>query len=159
MILVLLGTQNNSFSRLLQKIDTLIESDSIKDKVIVQAGHTTFTSTNMEIFDFIPKDKMDNLILEADLIITHGGVGSIIKSIKLGKKVIAIPRLKEYGEHVNNHQIQIIKNFDTKEYIKGVFDLENLKNIIENINNFSPTPFVNQSSNIIKIVEKYIDNN
>ena len=159
MILVLLGTQNNSFSRLLSKINSLIETGFIKDKVIVQAGHTNFTSSNMEIFDFIPKDKMDELILEADLIITHGGVGSIVKGIKLNKKVIAVPRLQEYGEHVNNHQIQIIENFDSNGYIKGVFDLEDLGNIIENIEHFSPTPFINQNSNIIKIVENYINNN
>lgn len=159
MILVLLGTQNNSFSRLLLKIDSLIKNGSIKDKVIVQAGHTKFNSENMEIFDFIPKDKMDTLISEADLIITHGGVGSIIKGIKLEKKVIAVPRLKEYGEHVNNHQIQIIENFDYEGYIKGVFDLENLKNVIENIEQFLPTPFNNQNSKIIEIIENYIDNN
>lgn len=159
MILVLLGTQNNSFSRLLSKIDSLIENGSINDEVIVQAGHTSFNSANMKIFDFIPKDEMDTLISEANLIITHGGVGSIIKGIKLGKKVIAVPRLKEYGEHVNNHQIQIIENFDYNGYIKGVFDLEDFEKTIKNIHLFSPTPFVAQSSNIIKIVENYIDNN
>lgn len=159
MILVLLGTQNNSFLRLLSKIDSLIKNGSIKDKVIVQSGHTKFNSTNMEIFDFIPKEKIDTLILESDLIITHGGVGSIIKGIKLGKKIIAVPRLKEYGEHVNNHQIQIIENFDANGYIKGVFDLEKLKDVIENIEQFIPTPFSNQNSKIIEIVENYIDNN
>ena len=159
MILVLLGTQNNSFSRLLSKIEASIKNGSINDKVIVQAGYTKFNSEEMEIFDFIPKDKMDTLISEADLIITHGGVGSIIKAIKLGKKVIAVPRLKEYGEHVNNHQIQIIENFDYEGYIKGVFDLKDFEKTIKNINCFSPTPFVSQVSNIIKIIENYIDNN
>ena len=113
----------------------------------------------MKIFDFIPMKKFDKFLKESDLIITHGGVGSIIKGIKLGKKVIAVPRLKEYGEHVNNHQIQIIENFDYEKYIKGVFDLENLKNVIENIEQFLPTPFNNQNSKIIEIIENYIDNN
>lgn len=159
MILVLLGTQNNSFARLLSKIDCLAEDGIIKDKIIVQSGYTNFTSSHMEIFDFIPKDEMDNLFLSADLIITHGGVGSIIKGIKLGKKVIAVPRLKIYGEHVNDHQLQIVENFDNKGYIKGVFDLKNLETVIKDINNFFPTPFVSNSSNIIKIIENYINNN
>ena len=90
----MLGTQNNSFKRLLKELDKLKENKVIKDKIIVQAGYTKYKSDNMEIFDFIDKDKLEEYQSEADLIITHGGVGSIVSSIKKGKKVIAIPRLK-----------------------------------------------------------------
>ena len=47
MILVLLGTQNNSFHRLLEEIDKLIEKKVINEKVIVQAGYTKYESKNM----------------------------------------------------------------------------------------------------------------
>ena len=36
MILVLLGTQNNSFSRLLEEVERCINSNIIKEEVIVQ---------------------------------------------------------------------------------------------------------------------------
>ena len=104
MILVMLGTQNNSFHRLLEEIDKLINQGVIKDKVIVQSGHTKYSSKNMEIIDFMSQEELEKLQSEADLIITHGGVGSIISSLKMGKKVIAVPRLHEYHEHVNDHQ-------------------------------------------------------
>ena len=159
MILVLLGTQNNDFSRLLFEIDNCIVSGAIKDSVVVQAGHSSYNSSNMEIFDFIEKDKMDDLIFKSDLIITHGGVGSIMKCIKLGKKVIAVPRLKKYGEHVNDHQIQIVENFSNKGYIKAVFEIENLETTIKNIDTFIPAPFNNDTSKIIELISNYIDNN
>lgn len=159
MILVLLGTQNNDFSRLLSKIDDCITNGIIKEDVIVQKGHSNYESSNMKIFDFISKDEIDNLISKADLIITHGGVGSIIKCIKLSKKVIAVPRLKKYGEHINDHQIQIIENFSNNGYIKGLFEIENLTNILESISNFTPIPFKNNNSQIIDLVSNYIDNN
>lgn len=104
MILVLLGTQNNSFHRLLEEIEKNLQNGTIDEEVIVQAGYTNFESKNMKIFDLIPKEKLEELQKKADLIITHGGVGSIISSIEKDKKVIAVPRLHEYGEHVNNHQ-------------------------------------------------------
>ena len=97
MILVMLGTQNNSFHRLLEKIDQLVEDGKISGEVIVQAGYTKYESQNMKIIDFVSNDEIEKLELQADYIITHGGVGSIINSIEKGKKVIAIPRFKKYG--------------------------------------------------------------
>ena len=131
MILVLLGTQNNSFHRLLEEIDRLIEKNIITDEVIVQSGYTKYNSKNMKIFELISKEELNKLQDKADLIITHGGVGSIISSIKKGKKVIAVPRLHEYNEHVNNHQKEIIKLFNEKGYIIGINGVEELEQAIE----------------------------
>lgn len=114
MILVLLGTQNNSFHRLLEEIQKMIDEKIINERVVVQSGYTQFKSKDMEIFDLIPLDRIEKLQEEANLIITHGGVGSIISSNNKGKKVIAIPRLHEYGEHVNDHQKEIVKSFSDK---------------------------------------------
>lgn len=159
MILVLLGTQNNNFNRLLSEIDKCINDNTITDNVIVQAGYTKYTSPKMEILDFIPLEKFNSLLEQADLIITHGGVGSILTAIKLNKKVIAVPRLEKYKEHVNDHQIQIVENFDKLGYLKGIFDINDLKDAIINISEFTPKKYVSNTKNILKIVTNYIDNN
>ncbi len=86
MILVLLGTQNNSFNRLLEEIEKNIDAGNIKEKVVVQAGFTKYESNKMEIFDMIPQEELEKLIKEASLVITHGGVGSIMSAVKQGKK-------------------------------------------------------------------------
>ena len=86
MIFVTLGTNDNSFERLLKAIDKEIEKGTIKDKVIVQAGCTKYTSKNMEILDLVPREEFDRLISECDLLITHGGVGSILTGVNNGKK-------------------------------------------------------------------------
>ena len=112
MILVMLGTQNNSFHRLLEKIQEMIDKKVINEKVIVQAGRTKFESKDMEILGIVPEEKLKELIEKADLIITHGGVGSIVTALKMHKKVIAVPRLSGFNEHVNDHQIQIVDTFD-----------------------------------------------
>ena len=121
MILVMLGTQNNSFNRLLEQIDNLIQEEKIQEEVIVQAGYTKYKSKNMEIFDLISKDEIQRYQQEASYVITHGGAGSIITSLKYGKKVIAVPRKHEYGEHVNNHQEEIVELFSKKGYIHLTF--------------------------------------
>ena len=77
MILVTLGTQKQQFTRLLDAI----ENSNIDDEIIVQAGHTKYESKKMKIFDFISYDKMEELVNKADIIITHGGTGSIVEPL------------------------------------------------------------------------------
>lgn len=159
MILVMLGTQNNSFHRLLEEIDNLIKKGVIKEKVIVQAGYTEYKTTNkqMKILKLMPLDELEDLIEQADLIITHGGVGSITLSLKRGKKVIAVPRLHEYHEHVNNHQKEIVQTYDEKGYIVGVQDVKELQEALSKIKNFEPKKYQTNNQKILKIIEDFID--
>ena len=158
MILVTLGTNDESFERLLKAIDKEIEKGTIKDKVIVQAGCTKYESKNMEILDLVPREEFDKLIKECDLLITHGGVGSILTGINYGKKVIAVPRLAKYNEHGNDHQLQIVDNFSKKKYILAVKDMNKLGKTIEKAKTFKPQKFVSNTHNIINMIEDYIDN-
>lgn len=157
MILVLLGTQNNSFKRLLDKIQECIDNKIINEEVVVQAGYTNYNSNNMKLLDFISAEDLNNLLLQASFIITHGGVGSIINSIKLDKKVIAVPRLSKYNEHVNDHQIQIVEKFNNQGYIVGITNISSLPKAIEKINEFNPKKYKSNTSNIINIINDYIN--
>lgn len=159
MILVLLGTQKNDFTRLLEAVQKNIDSGLIKDKVIVQAGDTKFKSKDMEIFDLIPMDKMNDLIDSAQLIITHGGVGSIVGALKKNKKIIVMPRLSKYGEHVNNHQQQIVSIFEEKGYIKSINSADDLTKVLSEINEFTPNIYQSNTNNIIEILTKFINEN
>ena len=157
MILVTLGTQDKNFVRLLEKIDQLINNGLIKDKVIVQAGFTKYNSANMEIFDLIPQDEFNDLMDKADIIITHGGVGNIISALEKNKKVIAVPRLAKYGEHINDHQTQIIAKFNALGYIIGLQDVDELDDAVKQIKKFKPKKFVHDNSKMLNLVSELID--
>ena len=160
MILVLLGTQNNSFHRLLEEIDKLVEKGIIKEEILVQAGHTKYESKNMKIFDLIPSEELEKYQEQADLIITHGGVGSIVGSIKKGKKVIAVPRLHKYHEHVNDHQKQIVETYEKKGYIIGIQNVEDLENAILRAKDFMPKKYESENNGnekMLKIIEDFIE--
>ena len=158
MILVLLGTQHNEFTRLIQEVENCINNKIIKEQVIVQAGFTKYKSDKMEIFDMISKEELDKYMSKANLIITHGGVGSIIMALEKGKKVIAVPRLHEYGEHVNNHQKEIVKDFNDKGYIIGIEKVEDLKQAIIKSKEFEPKKYQPNNEKMLKIIEEFIDN-
>ena len=158
MTLVLLGTQNNSFHRLLEEVQKNIDNGNIKDEVIVQKGYTKFESPDMKIYDQVSAEKMKELVNQADLIITHGGVGSIITAIEQGKKVIAVPRLKKYKEHVNDHQLDIINSFNDAGYIIGIQEVSELPKALEMAKKFIPQKYVQNTGKILQIVSDFIDN-
>ena len=159
MILVLLGTQNNQFTRLLQEIEKCIDNGIINQRVVVQAGFTKFESSKMNIFDLKPREVVENLADEAEFIITHGGVGSIVTGLKNNKKVISAPRLFKYGEHMNDHQKQIIERFSEEGYIIPYNDGDDLAKVLKKVPNFKPNKYKSNTTNMIKLIKGFIDNN
>ena len=159
MILVTLGTQDKSFKRLLKAIEHQIEMGHITEPVVVQAGYTKYKSKEMEIFDLIPLDEFNQLISKCSFLITHGGVGSIISGLNNGKVVIAAARLKEYGEHDNNHQLQIIEELTNNGYILKLDDFNKLDEVLKQAQTFIPKKYKSNTDHMINIIEEYIDNN
>ena len=157
MIFVTLGTQDKEFPRLIEEIDRLIENKTIKEEVIVQAGCTKYESKNLKIFDLISHDEFEKLVSECSLLITHGGVGSILTGIKRGKIVIAVPRLKKYKEHESDHQIQIINEFNKKGYIIGLKGVKDLESALKKAKVFKPNEFQSNNSIFINKIEDYIE--
>ena len=158
MILVILGTNDKKFTRLLKEVDRLIQIKKIREEVIVQAGFSSdYKSNNMKIFDLIENDEFTKLMKKANFIITHGGVGTILTGLTYSKKMIAIARLKKYKEHVNDHQIQLIDNFKEDGYIIGIDDVSELENALDKINDFYPKKYKSNQKNMEKLVERLIE--
>ena len=157
MILVTLGTQDKKFDRLLKAVDREIEKGTIKEKVVVQAGSTEYKSDNMEIFDLMSNEKFNELLEESTLIITHGGVGTILSAIKKGKKVIAAPRLAKYKEHHNDHQKQVVKEFADRGYILELKDFNKFDKVLEKSKKFKPKKFESNTKNMINLINDYIE--
>ena len=157
MILVVLGTQDKGFPRLLEAVDREIEKGNIKEEVVVQAGQTKYESKNMKIFDFVSAPEFEKLMNDADIVITHGGAGTILTAIKKGKKIIAAPRLAKYKEHHNDHQKQIIEEFAKMGYLLELRDFQKLGVMLDKIKSFKPKKFESNTTNMINTIEKYIE--
>lgn len=159
MIFVTLGTQDKSFERLLKAIEKQIKKGNIKQEVIVQAGHTKYESKLMKIFDYVSMEDFTNYISKCDILITHGGVGSIIDGLKNKKKIIAAPRLEKYKEHTNDHQLQIIEEFEKNGNILALYKFDELEKLLKEIKTFKPKSYKSNTSNMINMLNEYIENN
>lgn len=159
MIFITVGSQKFQFDRLLKKVDLLIDQKKISEKVFAQSGACNYIPQNYEYKPFLDREEFKSIMNQSDIVITHGGTGAIIGAIKAGKKVIAIPRLKKYEEHVDDHQIQLVEEFTTSNLICGCFQLENLEDCINEvrIKNFSiyHSNTKKYLDSIIKFIERY----
>ena len=158
MILVTLGTQDRSFIRLLKEIDEQIKKKHIKDRVVAQIGYTEFKSKRMEIHDYFTMEEFNKYMKEADVVITHGGVGSVLGALDKNKKVIAFPRLAKYKEHVNDHQIQMVNTLAKNGYIL-TGRVSELGKLLKSVQDFKPKKYKSNNEKFNDLIIDYIENN
>lgn len=148
MIFVTVGTHEQGFDRLIKEIDRLKKENIIKEEVVVQKGYTEYEPKYCETYKLIDYNKLQQYLKEARIIITHGGPASFIAPLSIGKTPIVVPRQIKYGEHVNDHQVDFVKQV-TKRFnsIIPVYNIEDLENKIINYNNIIETMKGNYKSN------------
>lgn len=93
---------------------------------------------------------------QCDKVITHGGTGAIIGAVKAGKKVIVVPRLSSYGEHVDDHQLQIMQQFDSMGIILGCKEIDDLEGNYLRINNVQFHKYETNTASIIRSIESFL---
>lgn len=156
MIFVTVGSQKFQFNRLLKEIDELIENKVINEEVFAQIGVSDYKPQNYKYKEFVTQDEFNKYLDEARLIITHAGTGVIVNAIKKGKKVIGIARLSKFGEHVDDHQIQLLNEFANMNLIETCIDEKELKEKIQQIDNKEFKKYDSNNENFIKDIKEYI---
>lgn len=128
----------------------------ITDEVFAQIGYSDYLPSNYRYKNFLNRDEFAEMQKKADIVITHGGTGAIIGAVKKGKKVIAVPRLAKYGEHVDDHQIQLVEQFNEMELIYSCNDVQELKTAIEEIRTRKYNDYHSNTAVIINSIEKFL---
>lgn len=157
MIFITLGSQKFQFNRLLKEVDKLISDGVITDEVFAQKGYSDYQPENFEFKNFLDRDEFADIMKKSNLVITHGGTGAIIGAVKKGKKVIAVPRLAKYGEHVDDHQIQLIKQFEGMGIIEPCYDSDYLGRAYNVCIGKKYNSYESNTNRIINNIEKYIE--
>lgn len=157
MIFVTVGSQKFQFNRLLEEIDYLVNINFLKsNEIFAQTGYSTYEPKLYPFKPFLNKDEFLINMEKSSIIITHGGTGSIINGVKKEKKVIGIPRMKEFGEHVDNHQMEIIEQFSNSNMIYAISDIKNLRTAIEKVQHINLRKYQSNTKNIINILETFL---
>ena len=178
MIFVSLGTQDKPFNRIIDYILKLKEEiKELEDiEIVFQIGQTKLSEEeknkieelnektneekvsektknkeekNITVFNMLKPEEMKKYIINANIVVTHAGVGTIMECIEHNKDIIVLPRKEENGEHVNNHQEEIAFEMEKNGLLYKVDTYEKMQEIVIEL--------IKNSNN--KKEKKYISNN
>lgn len=133
MIFATVGTHEQPFNRLIEYIDKLKKDGVITEDVIIQTGFSTYEPKYCKWSKLLLYKEMEKNVKDAHIVITHGGPASFIMPLQIGKTPIVVPRQHQFGEHVNDHQVDFVKAVSERMgTIIPVIDIEELQDKIEN---------------------------
>ncbi len=152
MIFITYGTQPHDFKFMGTQIN-MIKEDY---QVVAQIGEATnnITRPNTQVFDYTTE--FDRYIDEAQIVITHGGVGSIMGGLMKGKKVIAISRLAKFGEHVDDHQLEVTTKLANDNYIYHMQREEDINEVINKVQNLEFEAYESNTINFVQNLEQIL---
>lgn len=130
MIFVTVGTQL-AFDRLIEGVDGWAAT-SCRD-VFAQIGPGTYRPLHIGYRDFIAPAECRTRMLEADAIVAHAGMGTILSALELGKPLLVMPRLAALGEHRNDHQLATARRFAEMGTVAVAEDVAELAGRLEEL--------------------------
>jgi UDP-N-acetylglucosamine transferase subunit ALG13 len=125
-IFVTVGTHHQPFERLLSALSAL---DG--DELVVQHGPGEPPPGVGRAEAYMPFDEVQRNLREADAVITHAGVGSILCAIREGHTPLVVPRRHDLGEHVDDHQAELTRALEGRGGVIAVWDVERLSELVK----------------------------
>jgi beta-1,4-N-acetylglucosaminyltransferase len=120
LILVTVGMHNAPFDRLVRSADEM--ASFIEESVVIQRGVSEYTPTFSQYVDFTDEAQMQAWLSQVRAVVSHAGAGSILSALKAGKPLVLVPRLRRFGEHVDDHQLELAEALAQRK--KAVIVLE-----------------------------------
>ncbi|MCJ1991695.1 multidrug MFS transporter [Lactococcus piscium] len=154
MIFVTVGTHEQGFDRLIKAIDELVRDGKITEDVFMQIGYSTYEPKYTKWDKVIGYDIMKKYMNEADVVITHGGPSTYMQIIQLGKIPVVVPRLVQFNEHVNDHQLWVTKQVMDKGY--PLIICENIDDILLDIIKSKHMDNLSEISNNDEFIKKFV---
>lgn len=151
-IFVITG-MHSGFDRLVKKVDEL--AGEMNEKFVIQTGNTKYLPKNAKYFKFKPYDQIKEIIKDSKIVICQGAM-TILDSLMLGTPVITVPRLKQYGEHINDHQLIFAEKLEKKGLSNLIKDENELKKQISNLEQLNTKEII-INQNLIKRLKDYVN--
>jgi beta-1,4-N-acetylglucosaminyltransferase len=157
MIFLTVGTQF-PFDRLVRAVDEAFDKGLIDEKVFAQIGETSYMPRNFESTASLEKKVFDEQLKQASSIISHAGMGTITMALDNHKPLLVMPRLKKYGEVVNDHQVAIAKKFEDLGHVLVAYDTNGLQEGVQKLMCFVPRQRMANPAAVADRIRCFINN-
>ena len=155
MIFVTVGSQKFPFDRLIKKVDQMIGVGLINEEVFIQTGTSGYVPACPHQA-FCGQEQFAGLMKSCDILITHGGAGTMAGAVKQGKKVIAVPRLARYGEHVDDHQLELVRRLHQLGLVYACLEVEELGEALRWVRSHPPKPFRSNTEAFLASLDQFL---
>jgi len=118
------------FDRMIRSVAELKASGEIPERVIAQVGTGGTNAAGLETVETLSFDEIQALLRDADIVVSHGGTGSLITALRERCRTVVMPRLFELGEHYDNHQLEISESFEKRGLVHVARDLDGLRDAL-----------------------------
>ncbi len=126
------------FDRLVETVAEAKRRGALPERVVAQVGIGGVAPDGLDCVETLPFERMQEVLREADLVVCHGGTGSLITALREGCRVIAMPRLFDRGEHYDDHQAEITGAFEARGLIRVANSPEELIEALADVRSREP---------------------
>lgn len=157
MIFVSVGANPHPFNRLVKKVDDMVGSGELKEEVVLQTGATKYAPKYISrVKPFWGPSEYEEILKNCSVIISHAGLGNAMLARDYGKPLILVPRLKEYGEHIDNHQVQIAQYLESNGMCQVVKDVNKLAEAIRRAHAKGANFKEKKKSDLVNDIKNYV---
>lgn len=126
------------FDRLIHAVDKHVAAGRIRDQVIAQIGSGSYEPKFIRFERFMEKAPFEEMLQTAHCIVSHAGIGSIATALSHGKPMLVLPRLKQHGEHVNDHQVATARKYAELGHVRVAYDEADIPSLLDGLAHFRP---------------------
>lgn len=155
MIFLTVGTQF-PFDRLVKAVDNVFEDGFVNEEIFAQIGESSYKPRNFKSVNFLDNRLFNEWMRKASGIMGHAGMGTITMALDNSKPLLVMPRLKKYGEVVNDHQVAIARKFEQLGHVLVAYKQDELPKKIEQLKNFVPSKRQTQHQVVAERIERFL---
>lgn len=155
MIFVTVGTLF-PFDRMVRAIDEAKENGSLPEDIFAQIGNSSYHPRHYEYVNYLDKITFDSSVKESTALISHAGIGSLMLAFEYQKPILLVPRLRKYGEHVNDHQLDTARKFEQLGHVLVAYDTDELPEKINRLKTFVPTPRTPNVQGVVDRIDRFL---
>ena len=155
MIFVTVGSQKFPFDRLIRKVDQMLREGLIQEEVFIQTGASRCVPSCPHQA-FCEGEQFQTLLETCSVLITHGGAGTMVDAVKRGKRVIVVPRLARYGEHVDDHQRELVRRMHQLGLVYACLEVEELGEALRWVRSHPPKPFRSNTEAFLASLDQFL---
>lgn len=159
MIFVAVGFHDKPFDRLIKWIDEISHENSLGEHFFVQKGSSKLELKCCQSVDFLKTEICEDYIEKCKAVITHGGTGTTMTAILLGKRPIIVPRQEQYNEVCNDHQFDIARELEKRNMAYVATSKEQIVSCLKSIihNSQSSSTYKSNNQKLMGLISQYLE--